>query len=240
MDFCPVTHAKAYPFGIPENSYVLGREGVRECGCMPSFAGRSAVIASGSNASPERLMAKYADLPHLLDEPICVVRGQLHNFDVVYSAHIASYGAIPATLAHLPSAVADVFVTWLTNAQLDHMHKTEAVGVNYDFVKLTGIDLICDSGAGMTKAHAYISKHGCLNNAGNPIPLSEISATGRQWHAMSQEQVLNHVREHLAPSEAPDTFIRQHIDDTATRTERTARLKQNALNHGWASIEIVR
>lgn len=240
MDFCPIKHAKAYPYSIPESSYVLGREGIDACGCMPSFDGRSAVIASGSNASPERLMAKYSDHPHLLDDPICVVRAQLHHFDVVYSAHIACYGAIPATLAHLPGAVADVFVTWLTNAQLAHMHKTEARGINYDYAKLTGIQLLCDSGAGLTTAHAYISKHGCLNNDGNPVPLAAINAHGRQWRAMNQEQVLDYARALAAPNETTDDFIRQNVDSKQARNQRTLALNQNALDHGWASIEIVR
>lgn len=240
MDFCPVKHAKAYPFGIPENSYVLDYEGVRACGCMPSFSGRSAVIASGSNASPDRLMAKFSDHPHLLDEPICVVRSQLHHFDVVYSAHIASYGAIPATLAHLPGAVADVFVTWLTDAQLEHMHKTEARGVNYDFAKLTGIQLLCDSGAGLTAAHAYISKHGCLNSDGKPVPLAAINAHGRQWRAMNQEQVLDYACALAAPNESTDNFIRQNIDSADTRSQRTGHLNQSALDLGWSGIEIVR
>jgi len=236
MTFCPVTYAKAYPFHIPEGSYILNREGWRPLEGVPQCTGRHAVIASGSNASPDRLMTKYAGHAHLLDDAIPVVRAQLHDFDAVYSAHITSYGAIPATLAHAPGAIADVFITWLTDAQLVRMHETEAVGVNYDFVKLTGIHLLCATGAGLTAAHAYISKRGCLNKDGKPVPLAALNTAGRQWRAMTQEEVLDHARALIAPFEDADAFIRQHIDCADTRAARTSRLNQDALDHGWPNV----
>lgn len=234
-----IQHAKAYPFGIPENSYVLDRDGWRPLEGEFCNAGRHAVIASGSNASPERLMAKYADHPHLLDEPIVVTRGQLHDFDAVYSAHFTSYGAIPATLAHAPGAIADVFVTWLTDAQLERMHETEAVGVNYVFAKLSRIHLLCGCGGGMTTAHAYISKRGCLNKGGNPVPLAALNTEHRQWRAMTQVEVLDYARSLIAPTEETDTFIRQHIDCPDTRAERTQQISQDALGLGWSGVTVV-
>lgn len=172
MEKCPVTHAKAYPFHIPDDSYVLGKDGWRPVNdpadTHEHTQGRHAVIASGSNASPDRLAIKFADHAHLLSDPIPVTQAQLHDFDSVYSAHFSGYGSIPATLAHAPGAMAEVFVTWLTDAQLNRMHETEAVGVNYDFVKLTDIRLLNEYGGGFTQAHAYMSKRGCLNKDGEP------------------------------------------------------------------------
>lgn len=239
MDMCPIQHAKAYPFLIPEDSYVLEPDGWFPLTRVPPLKGRHAVIASGSNASPERLHAKFAEHPHLLAPGIPVLRAQLHDFDAVYSAHIASYGSIPATLAHAPGTVLDVFVTWLTDAQLERMHATEAVGVNYDFVKLTGIHLLCDSGAALTTAHAYLSKRGCLNVAGKPVPLTALNATGRYWRAMTQTEVLEYARTQIAAIEAPDDFIRQHIDCTDTRTNRSYSLSQSALAHGCPGVTVL-
>lgn len=239
MDFCPIAHAKAYPFAIPDRSYVLDRDGWRFADGAPDVRGRHAVIASGSNASPDRLRNKYGPFPHLLDAPIPVTRARLHEFDAVYSAHFSDYGSIPATLAHVPGAVADVFVTWLTDAQLDRMHDTEQMGVNYDYAKLTGIQLLCENDAGFTSAHAYISRKGCLNRGGWPIPLAATRAEGRQGVAMTQEEVLEYARMKLAPQEDYEDFIRRQIDCAITRAERTAALSKDALPHGWSSLSIM-
>ncbi len=240
MAHCPIQHAKAYPFDIPQSAYVLDRDGWRPIDSDVHQAGRHAVIASGSNASPARLLAKYENAPQLLDDTISVTRAQLHDFDAVYSAHIARYGAIPATLAHAPGAIADVFITWLTDAQLEHMHESEAVGVNYDYAKLTGIHLLCGHSGGMTQAHAYLSRRGCLNKDGKPIPLAATQTQRRQWSAMTQTEVLEYARAQIAPSEDTDTFIRQHIDCTDTRAARTQHLSENALSLGWSSVTVLR
>jgi len=201
---------------------------------------RHPVIASGSNASPERLLAKFSDHIELLNDTIPVERAQLHNFDTVYSAHITNYGAIPATLAHAPGTVADVFITWLTDAQLERMHQTEAVGVNYDYAKLSGILLLCSCGAGLTSAYAYISKRGCLNKDAKPVPLAAVYATGRQWAAMTEAEVLEFARGQIAPAQGINAFIRKHIDCVDTRAERTQHLSTNALPIGWDSLQVVR
>ena len=52
---------------------------------------------------------------------------------MVYAAHIASYGAIPAVLALSPGTIVDIAITWLTKLQLQRMHETEAIGINYDY-----------------------------------------------------------------------------------------------------------
>ncbi|MCR4377557.1 MAG: hypothetical protein NUV50_05625 [Rhodospirillales bacterium] len=234
MNDCMVAHAKAYPFAIPEGSYVLTPDGWRPLDGDPVLGARHAVIASGSNASPDRLMAKYADHAHLLEDTIPVTCAQLHDFDAVYSAHISHYGSIPATLAYVPGAIADVFVTWLTDAQLQRMHETEAVGVNYDFVKLTGINLLCGNEIGLTSAHAYLSKSGCLNKDGKPIPLAAFNVDGRQWRAMTQAEVLDYARSRLDPDEHTDTFIRRHIECADTRAQRTQCLAEDALHRHWA------
>lgn len=240
MDFCPIAHAKAYPFHIPDGSYVMGRDGWKPLNAPAETRGRHAVIASGSNASPDRLLNKYADRPDLLDDTIPVVRAQLHEFDCVYSAHVAAYGSIPATLAHVNGAVADVFVTWLTDGQLERMHETEQMGVNYDFAKLSGIKLICEGDIGFTAAHAYISRRGCLNRGGKPIPLAATSAKGRQGIAMTQTEVLDYAREKIAPEADYEAFIRDQIECAITRAERSDALCADALPHGWKSVSVVR
>lgn len=238
MATCPITHAKAYPFDLPSASYVLHRKGWQRLDHIPAVNGRTMVIASGSNASPQRLSDKFADHPDLLNDTIPVIRAKLHDFDTVYSAHVCSYGAIPATLAHVPGAIANVFVTWLTDAQLARLNETEAVGVNYDLAKLSDIHLLCEEEAGYTSAYAYLSRRGCLNRSGQPVPLAAIRTEGRQGLAMSEEEVLDFVRTKIAPHEALDDFIRQQIECPQTRAQRSEALATDALPHGWSSITI--
>lgn len=239
MDMCPITHAKAYPFEIPEGSYVMQRGGWRPLDAPADTRNRHAVIASGSNASPQRLAAKFTDHPDLLDDAIPVVRAKLHDFDAVYSAHIAGYGSIPATLAHVNGAVADVFVTWLTDAQLERMHETESVGVNYDYARLSGLHLLCEGDQGFTTAHAYISRRGCLNRGGTPIPLAATRTEGRQGLAMTQEEVLEFARAKTAPEQTLEDFIRSHIECPDTRARRSDKLSADALPHGWSGVSVL-
>jgi len=234
---CPIAHAKAYPFDIPETSYVLDQNGWNTLAPNGHDTdGRHAVIASGSNASPQQLARKYQNHSHLLDQPVYVTRATLHDFDAVYSAHFSSYGSIPATLAHAPGVRSNVFVTWLTDAQLDRMHETEAVGVNYDYTRLHGINLKIENGDTLESAHAYLSRRGCLNRDGQPVPLAELNSQGRTWMPMSQSEVLDYARSLIEPQEEPDNFIKAGINSPALRTKRAKALSQTALAHGWNTL----
>src|SRR3970040_120238 len=93
-----VRHALSYPFEIPSRSYVVadGRyEELPDSAPPLDVSGRHPVLALGSNQSPHQLIRKFRDCGL---GPITVVRGRLRDFDVVYSAHISRYGAIPETL----------------------------------------------------------------------------------------------------------------------------------------------
>ena len=122
--------AKSYPFAAPGQSYLF-----RDGAAAPSdpalsapelYDGRTAVIAHGSNRAPDQLLRKFgagAEIP--------VIRAWLADYDVVFSAHVTSYGSIAANLQHAPGVRACVFVTWLTAGQLTRMHETELGGENY-------------------------------------------------------------------------------------------------------------
>jgi len=234
---CPIQHAKSYPFDIPESSYVLDQNGWK---ALPAGGhetdARHAVIASGSNASPQQLARKYQNHDHLLDQPVYVTRAVLRDFDAVYSAHFSSYGSIPATLAHAPGAQSHVFVTWLTDGQLARMHETEVVGVNYDYIRLHGINLTIEDGQTLDTAHAYLSSRGCLNRDGKPVPLAELSTHGRRWPPMSQCEVLDYARSLIAPHEEPNSFIEAGLKSPALRAKRADKLAQTALAHGWEKL----
>ena len=191
------------------------------------------MLACGSNQSPQQLSIKFSGLDI---GPTPVIRARLRDFDSVYSAHFSRYGSIPATLQHAPGTTVFVFVLWLTSGQREHMHKTEAVGVNYDFGRLDDIDLRMDGGGVLDHVFSYISRRGCLTWDGLPVPLSAIKAEGRRWPALTQEQVLEVARDRLEPGHSLDDFISGTITDKEIRNARTKALESGARPFEYHSV----
>lgn len=180
--------ALTYPYATPERSY-LYREGRAED--LPDGfdrSGRAPLLSYGANAAPEALALKLASLP---GEPLPVVRSELRDFDVVYSAHVSPYGAVPATLLESPGTVAPVFVLHPTAEQRALLTATE---LNYDLVRVGEID-------------AYRSKHGCLELDGTPVALTAIRSQGRTLPELDQPAVLERLRAQLKPDLELEEFI---------------------------------
>ncbi len=226
-----IRRAKSYPFDIPDRSYVYRRGEVRayDAGAAPRD-GRVPVLAAGSNQSPHQIARKFDG--HASGEVIPSQRGRLHDFDVVYAAHLASYGSVPATLQHSPGTVVSVFVLWLDEAQLVRMHETEG---NYTFDHLDGVRIELDEGAEILgEAYSYSSKVGCFNRDGACVGLSEIAAAGRRFAQASQPEILAIVRDRLAPGRALDAFIADHVGDEGVRRERSEAIGRDALPLAFA------
>jgi hypothetical protein len=220
--------ATTYPYRIPKRSFVFkdGREHpLAADDAPPDLTGRTPVLAVGSNQSPEQLARKYQG-PGWGEIP--VIRGRLRDFDSVYSPHIASYGAIAATLQHAPGVTVTLFVTWLTERQLARMHETEISSANYGYGRLERIALATELGPELDTVHIYNSRRGTLAHGGTPIPIAEIAAEGRSWRAMNQLEVQHHVLERLAPGQDLAGFIKQSVADADLRRERSDALKQGA------------
>jgi hypothetical protein len=222
----PVAHAKAYPFPVPGRSYVF-RNGTPHDLDDHGFdrTGRTPVLAAGSNQSHEQLARKYSVLPGHVEIPI--QRGLLDDFDSVYAAHLAGYGSVPSTFYPSLGTRVTTYVMWLDDAQLNRMHETER---NYTYDRLDGIRVEIEGvGEIIDRAFAYTAVVGCLNVNGGPVALAEISAEGRILRAMSQPDMLDHVRGRLGPDVHLDTFIQAHIEDEALRRERTLALSSDSL-----------
>lgn len=185
--------ALTYPYATPKSSY-LYREGRAED--LPEDFdrdGRTPLLSYGANAAPEALALKLASLP---GEPLPVVRSELPDFDVVYSAHVSPYGAVPATLLESPGTVAPVFVLHPTMEQHALLTATE---LNYDLVRLSG-------------AEAYRSKHGCLELDGSPIALAAVRSRGRTLPELDQPAVLERVRAQLQPQLSLEEFVHACVE----------------------------
>lgn len=221
-----LAHARAYPFPVPGRSYVF-RNGRPHDLTDHGFdrTGRVPVLAAGSNQSHEQLARKYSVLPGHVEIP--VQRAVLQDFDSVYAAHLAGYGSVPSTFFPSPGTRVTTYVLWLDDAQLNRMHETER---NYTYDRLDEVCVeVAESGEICTQAHVYTAKVGCLNVAGAPVALAEIPAEGRTLRAMTQAEILTHVRDRLMPEADLDDFILRHIEDEAERGLRSAALAADAL-----------
>ena len=204
-----VERALAYPYVPPHESYVLGDADVDR-------DGRHVVLAYGANGAAEVLRRKLGDDAHL-----AVLAGTLHHFDIVYSAHISAYGAIPSTLHPAPGKAIPVFALLLDDDQLVALIETE---FNYSVQRLDGLAFEhADS------AIAFISRHGALGLTGAPIPLDELGQ--REAQAL--------VREHLAPDESEEEFILANVRDHERSLRFTARLRASGIPFAAERAELL-
>ena len=190
------------------------------------------VIGYGSNQSPQRLRQKYgAD-----HAPIPVQRGWLADHDVVYSAHFASYGSLPAALRHVEGTTVSVAVNWLDEEQLAVMHGTE--WDHYHYVRLTDITLRLAEGELLRQAYVYLCFSGHMVRDGQPVALSEV-AENRRHGALTQIEALALMRDRLAPGIELAEFVRAHIADGDLRAVRTRALMDAAVAGSHAAHEVV-
>jgi hypothetical protein len=184
--------ALAYPYTAPERSYLYRDGAAAELPEEPDLSGRTPLLSYGANAAPEALARKLAPLPGV---EMPVLTAALEGWDVVYSAHVSPYGAVPATLAQSPGAVAPVFVIHPTTEQRALLTASEP---NYDLVQVDGIA-------------AYRSKHGSLSIDGSPLALAAVRSRGRTLPELDEPAVLERVRLQLAPDLDLEQFVRACI-----------------------------
>lgn len=218
-----LARALGYPYGTPVDSYTLrgGRVSAFEA---DEVAGRTAVIAYGSNRAPEQLRRKFPGSETVLP----VQRAWLDDHDVVYSAHLTAYGSVPAALRAHPGCRVAVAVTWLDEGQLAVMHETEVGAENYFYEPLDGVVGLAGGGP-VDKVFVYAGTRGHLALDGQAIALAEIAAQGRGLSALGQREVLELVRDRLAPETSFEDFIEETIGDRDLRRQRIALLADGAV-----------
>jgi hypothetical protein len=201
-----LARAVAYPYEAPLRSFVQrdGQAHELPLGGL-DLTGRHPLLAYGANASPSVLARKLATRPHL-DLPL--LRAELHGFDVVYSAHISPYGAVPSTLQRSPGTTAPVFVAYPTAEQEELLTTTEP---NYELQRLHDLDLRTELGP-VESLDAYVSSHGCLTLDGSEVALAAIEAAERHFPSLDEVEVLERVRHILAPELALERFVASSLD----------------------------
>jgi hypothetical protein len=234
-----------YPYRSPAHSYLYDASAENWWRPLPDepklFDSRTPVLACGSNRAPERLMLKFKEL--FPSARIPVTRARLRDFDSVYCAHVTSYGSIPATLHPSPGTSAVLHVTWLNDAELACMHETEQPGVNYHYVRMSGIDLAIENGPRLDTAYAYLSVHGAWLDGGAPTALAAIEASNRRFTARSQATMLESLGAKVAAGVPVLDFVRTlvGIDEAPMklRAAHEALMRKTAERFPFETVEIV-
>jgi len=213
-----VERALGYPYGAPSGPFVqLGHQTLSPAEIEIDREERTPVLAYGSNAAPKVLSRKLA----LSDQPVLVVPARLREFDVVYSAHISPYGAIPATLQGSPGTEVRVHVIYMTSAQIGVISATEP---NYEPELLEGIECQVEDGEELNEVSAYISRHGCLLVDDAELALAAVQARDRTFAAITEPEAMELVRSSLCPDTDLETFVLGNVTDPNLSQARTAQL----------------
>ncbi|HWP32743.1 MAG TPA: hypothetical protein VNL97_03240 [Solirubrobacterales bacterium] len=219
-----VERAMRYPYAVPAHAFAqLGHDTLSPDEVEIDRGERTPLLAYGSNGSPEVLARKLA----LSGDPVLVEPGWLYDFDVVYSAHISPYGAVPATLQRSVGTAVRVAVLHLTAEQLRLLSATEP---NYEPTHLKGVRCELASGETETELSVYLSRHGCLLVDGAEAALVAVPARGRRFAELSEPQVLEHVRSTLCPQESIDAFVLSSVADPALAQAHSAQLPRRPLS----------
>ncbi len=211
-----------YPYAAPWRPFIqLGHQTLDPAELQIELEERTPMLAYGSNASPEVLARKLA----LSDQPVLVVPGWLDDFDVVYSAHISPYGAIPATLQRSPGTKARIHVVYMTSAQVGLVSATEP---NYEAATMEGAVCRVDDET-IVDPSAYLSRHGCLLLDGSEVALSAVQASGRCFAAASEPELIERLRAVLCPDDTIESFVLANVTDPGLSQARSAQLQRRPL-----------
>ena len=219
-----IARALGYPYPRPAGSFLFSGGTAHELPSETDFSDRTPVLACGSNGAPAQLLRKYGASS---DHRIPVTAATLHDICCSYSAHFSSYGSVAAGLHVAPGSLSNVHITWLSEKELARMHETEAIGQNYRYVKIEGVDIRCAQHGAIDSIRAYVSLRGSLLLDGSPVTLGGIDCQNACFPAMGQQAIQARLRDSFAPGMDLHDFIRQNITNAKIRAERTALLARH-------------
>lgn len=195
-------------------------------GTIGRTAGFQTILASGSNASPSRMVAKFgrlADRP-----PVFFIPGRLDDHVAAYSCHFASYGSMPATLTHAEGASTGLIAIVVPTMTLDYLHASEALGQNYGYFRQSGLSFAAESGNRIKCLHTYLSLRGLFAPDGTPRRLSAADSKGCDWPAFSERQAISSATDILGQAGSPEDFVASLLERDKTRELRSAQLALSA------------
>ncbi|MGB7447725.1 MAG: hypothetical protein WA892_01235 [Ornithinimicrobium sp.] len=210
-----------YPWAVPLREGVLDGQGFHETGPPQRLpAGRSPVLASGSNASPEvvrdKLGSTLGDGPahQVVFTPVLVP-----GLGVGHSAHVSRPGYVAAapyrTQGPGTHRAPTYVLGWFTCAQLDRLDATEP---QYRRVSLPD-DMPVHTRSGgqvVSGVQLYVSRHGLIAERGTPVPLR------------SQTETFDWLRDHL-------TCLRGRTMQAYADADLREQVRVELVDRGWTS-----
>lgn len=235
-----LTRALGYPYAIPEHSYIVHNGDVSPMlrdKAASLRKGRIPVLAVGSNQSPEQIIRKFNGPGW---PPVPCERCIIHDFDTVFSAHIAHYGSIAAALHPSPGTQVTLFINWLHENHLERMHATELGNENYVFAELEDIKIETDFGLELSQVFFYRGNAGAFAPDGVPIPLAEVPAASRNWQALDQSGIQKKLHQMLVTKVHIEEFIMTSIANKNARQQRTQFMCSHAVSFEHSSLKIIK
>ena len=226
-----IDRARLYPYCAPSGGYLLANGALYDLDQKIIdrhpwiFAGRIAVLSVGSNRAPVQLHRKFGDA-----SIIPVTPARLFDCDIVHAAMLGFYAAVPCTAFPCDGCIVSLNVAWLDAEQLEQMHRTEGIGVAYDYVMMQ--DVVHDLLVPDQPVYGYSARSGVLDYAGGiPVALPAIPAVGRRFPEVSQADVAARVRQltWCNDSRSHADFIADVQRDKTARNAVVAGLQNYAL-----------
>lgn len=232
-----------YPFDVPVHSFLWRAAGFEVLSDPEHIdeltAERHAVLAIGSNASPQQLTRKFDERrfsdPTSPEGQIPVLRAEVGGVDVVYGAHLAGYGALPATLLDVSGACAQVFVTWLSSMQFERMNESEGLGRAYQLRQVAGVRM---QGRPVMPAVSYVTTAGVALFDGSPLGLASTSTSGSPWPRATQREAWNLLSIDMGFDGHGEALLKRVLDSPDWRRKVKARLGSSRLPVPHAPVAI--
>lgn len=182
------------------------------------------VVGYGSNPAPSQLSRKFAK--EILEESVVipVMKGWIEGYDVVWTPFFTGYGALPSTLYPAPGVRADIWVNWLTEADVKRMDATEHLSSNW-YVRADLSDAPYGFDGPLPKPmQLYVSCFGALEVDGKIQALASVPAQGRTGPAIDSVAALSIVQPTVAPDASVVGMVQQVVSDPDTRAAYTKAL----------------
>jgi len=194
---------------------------------------RYPVIAFGSNANPGQLIQKFKDLEGADRNIVTTLHASVKGVVPVYVARIGLNGYVFTDLFPTddPEAECEVFINFLSRAQLEAMDATEKA---YSLCEISDVSIKTSGEDFKTHAYLYVGKvkegedgakgAGVLTDEkGRPIRLAELNANGAkiddEFGAMTQTEVQRYIYK-IAGAHIADAFRLKEYPQNETEIAR--------------------
>jgi hypothetical protein len=194
----------SYPGTTPDSSFVFTPKGIiqltdadplsearsvlRTLGSTP-IEQRLPILCAGSNANPAQVLEKVRNSGN--DQDVAFLLAEVPGIQAVFSAHIGTYGVVPATLEEATGVTATFFVGFYTRRQLPSLIASEHG--NYLLSTMSSAAMLIRPDTESSACNFFLSRKGVLVLGGDePIPLDR----------HSQREILALLFEELGPQES--------------------------------------